>query len=139
MNKHGLGGAYAAPGLGLLLSRSATIAGLLLALLCSGLAACKPQAPTGAEAPVASFVGKWKSSRLATPLRMHENGEWEVKTDAGSVLQYGTWQKKGDAIVWNFKVGQQISSERNAILAANAQEFRLRETDGSTTVFTRLE
>lgn len=86
-----------------------------------------------------SFVGKWKSSRATTPLYLHANGEWEIKTDEGSVLQYGVWQLKNGSILWSFKVGTGVAHDVNPVSSVTARQFTLRESDGSTTTFTRLE
>jgi hypothetical protein len=85
------------------------------------------------------FVGKWQSSRLVTPLHLAANGEWEIKTDAGAVLQYGVWRYEDKKIVWTIKQGARVSDDANPVLAVAPAEFRLKERDGSTTVFKRLE
>ncbi len=33
-----------------------------------------------------NFVGKWKSSKLETPIYLYATGEWEIKTEDGIVL-----------------------------------------------------
>lgn len=107
---------------------------ILLALLWVGvLSGCR-------EAPVSSehFVGKWKSTKLETPIYLHANGEWEIKTDAGDILQYGIWHYDGK-LVWSYKVSGSIGHDENAILSVARDEFKLREADGSITVFTRLK
>ncbi|MBI5889220.1 MAG: hypothetical protein HZB47_00900 [Nitrosomonadales bacterium] len=86
-----------------------------------------------------NFVGKWKSSKLETPIYLYANGEWEIKTDKGAVLQYGIWQYKGDKIIWSFKVNHSVGHDANPVLAATPTEFRLGEADGSTTTFSRLD
>ena len=85
------------------------------------------------------FVGKWKSSRLVTPLYLRENGEWEIQKDDGAVLQYGVWQYKDKAILWSYKIDGQIGHDRNTVLSVTRREFQLREKDGSTTTFARLD
>lgn len=102
---------------------------LLLTLACS----LEP-APTAK-----SFEGKWKSSKMITPLYMHANGEWEIKKDDNRVLQYGIWQYKGNSIEWTFKLNGEVFSEVNAVLATGANGFKLKETDGSITTFSRLD
>lgn len=85
------------------------------------------------------FVGKWKSSKLATPVYLYANGEWEIKTEEGAILQYGVWEYKGKRIVWSFKVDSQIGHDVNPVLSATLREFRLLEGDKTTTTFTRLD
>ena len=85
------------------------------------------------------FVGKWQSSRLVTPLHLAANGEWEIRTGEGTVLQYGVWRYEDKKIVWTIKQGGRISDDVNAVLSVAPAEFRLRERDGSTTVFKRLQ
>jgi hypothetical protein len=85
-----------------------------------------------------SFVGKWKSSKLETPIYLFANGEWEIKKDDGHVLQYGVWEYKEDRIIWSFKVGAQIGRDVNKVQSANAKEFRLHE-DQAITTFVRLD
>jgi len=85
-----------------------------------------------------SFVGKWKSSKLMTPVYLYENGEWEIREDDGGVLQYGVWVLKGNTIIWTYKDGSQIGHDPNAVVSVTAQEFKVRERDSSITSFTRL-
>lgn len=86
-----------------------------------------------------NFVGKWKSSKVTTPVYLYANGEWEIKTDDGVVLQYGVWQYNDNKIMWSVKVDNQISHDTNAVLSATPQEFQLRERDRSTTTFSKLD
>lgn len=103
-------------------------------LLSLTLVAC-----SGKKAPTqADFVGKWQSSKLATPLYLYSNGEWEIKKDDGGVLQYGVWEYKNGFLVWHVKIGHRIQQDTNAVLSFTAQEFRLQESDEIST-FTRLE
>lgn len=86
------------------------------------------------------FVGKWKSSRMATaPLHLRDNGECEIVKDDGTVLQYGVWQYKDSAILWSYKVDYQVGHDMNVVLSAAPREFQLREKDGSVTTFARLD
>lgn len=85
------------------------------------------------------FVGKWKSSRLATPVYLFANGEWEIKTEDGGVLQYGVWQYGDRKLTWSFKIDSQIGHDVNPVLSATPREFRLLESDRTTTVFTKLD
>lgn len=98
-------------------------------------ASCSRQADVRQE----QFVGKWKSSRLATPLHMYQNGEWEIKTDEERVLQYGVWQLQGRRMIWSIKMDGSLSHDENAILSVGQQRFELRERDGSVTLFERLD
>jgi hypothetical protein len=85
------------------------------------------------------FVGKWKSSRLATPLHLHQNGEWEIRTAEDSVLQYGVWQLQDRRLVWTIKMDGKLSHDANAVLSVDKRRFELRERNGSVTVFERLD
>ena len=76
---------------------------------------------------------------MITPLYMHPNGEWEIKKDDDRVLQYGIWQYQGNAIEWTFKLNGEVFNEVNAVLATGASGFKLRETDGSISTFSRLD
>lgn len=86
-----------------------------------------------------TFVGKWKSSKLETPVYLYDNGEWEIKTESGGVLQYGVWDYKAGTITWSYKAGSNVGHDANAVLSATPQEFHVREGDGTTTTFSRLE
>jgi len=112
--------------------RAACLLSLGVALLLGGCG-------SGSAAKEASFVGKWQSSRLSTPLVMHANGEWEVLREDGSAFQFGVWQYADDAIVWSFKQDGRIGHDTNKVLSVTPKEFSVRERDGSTTVFRRLD
>jgi hypothetical protein len=102
------------------------------AVLCLALlAACQPQ-PKPEQ-----FAGQWKSSRLATPLHLHANGDWEIR-DADQVLQYGVWQVRDGKFVWSIKMDGQLRRDPNSIVSVKANSFELRERDGSITRFERL-
>lgn len=111
--------------------RYALLPGLLLSL---ALLACGAKS----TASTASFVGKWESSKLTTPLFLYDNGEWEIKNDQGGILQYGVWEYRDGRIIWLFKHGAQITRDVNAVLSVDAQEFRLQE-GSQVTVFRRLD
>jgi len=85
-----------------------------------------------------SFVGKWKSSKIMTPVYLYENGEWEICKDDGGVLQYGVWVYKDNTIIWTYKDGAQIGHDPNAVVSVTPQEFKVRERDSSITSFVRL-
>lgn len=85
------------------------------------------------------LVGKWKSSRLATPLYLHTNGEWEIRTEDERVLQYGVWQLQGRHIVWSIRMDGRLAHDENTILSVRPGRFELRERDGSVTRFDRLD
>jgi hypothetical protein len=106
---------------------------LIVALAVALLAACQQQLKP------AQFEGKWKSSRLATPLMLHANGEWEIRADDGQVLQFGVWQLRDRAFVWSVKVDGALQHDPNPIVSVNPQRFELRERDGSVTRFDRLD
>ena len=86
----------------------------------------------------ALLVGKWQSSKLVTPLYLHDNGEWEIKQDDQLVLQFGVWEYKNNTLVWTYKIGSRISSDANPVLTLTAASFQLRESDQTVTSFTRL-
>jgi hypothetical protein len=104
---------------------------LLVALMCAG---CGRETTSDK-----SFVGKWKSTRLETPIYLYDNGEWEIKTEGGAILQYGVWQYEDNKIRWTYKVDSTIGHDVNAVLSATPQEFQVREQDGTTTIFSRLD
>ena len=106
---------------------------LALALVAMALVAACARDPRPDQ-----FTGKWKSSRLATPLHLHDNGEWEIRTADGAVLQYGLWRLRGRSFVWSIKQGGQLAHDPNQIVSVGADRFELRERDGSLTVFDRL-
>lgn len=86
-----------------------------------------------------SFVGKWKSSKLETPVYLYSNGEWEIKSDEGSVLQYGVWEYKNRKIKWSFKFGTEVGHDVNPVLSSTPQEFQVQESDRTTTTFKKLD
>ncbi len=86
-----------------------------------------------------SFVGKWQSSRTTTPVYLYDNGEWEMKSDDGVVLQYGVWQLTDNKMMWTVRVDERIVHDLNPILSVAPKEFKLREKDKSVTTFTKLE
>jgi hypothetical protein len=90
------------------------------------------------QATHAFFVGKWKSSKLETPLVLFDNGEWEIKPDDGGVLQYGIWEYRDGNLIWSFKSGGQIIRDVNPVVSAKDREFRLQE-GMQITVFNRLD
>ena len=85
------------------------------------------------------FVGKWKSSKLKTPIYLYANGEWEIRKDDGAVLQYGVWQYKDKRIIWSYKIGSHVGHDSNPVLSATAHEFQVGESDGTTTTFKKLD
>lgn len=87
----------------------------------------------------ASFVGKWHSSRLTTPLYLHDNGEWEIKTDDGAILQYGVWQYKDHRILWSYKTGATIGHDVNIVVSATPKRLQLEEADRTVTTFDRID
>ena len=107
---------------------------LLMVLSGSMLSACDAKH----QATHASFVGKWKSSKLETPLVLFDNGEWEIKNDDGGVLQYGIWEYRDGNLIWSFKRGTQIVRDVNAVVSTKEQEFRLQE-GAQVSVFKRID
>ena len=86
-----------------------------------------------------NFVGKWQSSKLATPIYLYENNEWEIKKNDGSLLQYGVWQYKDKQLVWSYKMGSDIGHDVDPILEVETNTFKVLEADKSITTFTRLD
>ena len=70
---------------------------------------------------------------------MYKNGEWEIRTEEDSVLQFGVWQLDGRRIVWSIKMEGRLDHEENAVVSVAQRRFELRERDGSVTVFERLD
>jgi hypothetical protein len=103
-----------------------------LALVVALLAAC------GGKPEPAQFVGKWKSTRLATPLHLHGNGDWEIRDAEGAVLQYGVWQVRDRTFVWSIKLDGALQHDPNPIMSVQPGRFELRERDGSVTRFDRI-
>lgn len=87
------------------------------------------------------FVGKWRSSKADTPVYIYENGEWEVHSAEGNLLQYGVWQIVGANIMWSYKEPSraQIEHDINRVLSVTPKQFKVLEMDRTTTTFTRLE
>lgn len=111
--------------------RAALACGLLAAL---SLAAC------GKKLEAKLFVGKWKSSRLSTPLVMSADGDWEIRTEDGTVLQYGVWQLEGERLMWTIRYpGGKVEHDDTAVLSVDKKAFAVRERDGSRTSFTRID
>lgn len=104
----------------------------MMAALCL---ACSPS--SGAKRQL--LVGKWQSSRLMTPVILHDNGEWEIKQDNGAVLQYGLWDYQGNQLIWTIKQGKMLNRDINPVVSLNPDAFTVRENDRSITSFTRLE
>jgi hypothetical protein len=86
----------------------------------------------------AAFTGKWQSSKLETPTYLYPNGEWELKKDDGTILQYGVWRYEDKKIIWSFKAQDGFIHDPNPVLSFKPDEFKLKEKDGTTTIFTRL-
>ena len=115
--------------------RLCVLGGLLAAALAgASLTACQKKLEPS------QFVGRWKSSRLSTPLLMRENGEWEIRSRDEVVLQYGVWRLDGQRLVWTLRDdGGQVPHDANAILSVEPRRFVLAERDGSKTTFDRLD
>jgi hypothetical protein len=108
-----------------------SIALLLVALMCAG---CGRESITEK-----AFVGKWKSTKLESPIYLYDNGEWEIKTESGVILQYGVWQYEDKKIRWSVKVNSRTEHDVNAVLSSTPHEFQVKERDGTTTTFSRLD
>jgi hypothetical protein len=86
-----------------------------------------------------NFTGKWQSSKLETPIHLYNNGEWEIKTDNGAILQYGIWEYRDDNIIWSYRSGAYIFHDENSVLSVTPLEFRLKESNKSISIFTKLD
>lgn len=107
----------------------------LTLVLAASLGACARQSPLDEKA----FVGKWHSSRAKTPIRLEQNGEWELLNKDGEVTQYGVWQYFDNKLMWSVTIDEQTSHDLNPVVSASPKEFKLRERDGSVTTFSRLD
>jgi len=85
-----------------------------------------------------NFVGTWRTTRSTTPIRLLENGEWELTTNDGSTLQYGVWQYFDNKIMWSFILDDVMGHDTNPIVSVSPREFKLRENNGSITTFSKL-
>lgn len=95
---------------------------------------------TGRGGPDAAIMaGKWKSTRLTTPLLLYPNGEWEIRSDDGTVLQYGVWRLEDRQLIWFNKSQSGLIRDANRIESFGPSHFELREADGSATRFDRLD
>lgn len=103
---------------------------LATAVLVAGLAACQ-------RIHERDFIGKWQSSRAVTPIYLAANGEWEIRQDDGTVLQYGVWRYADRQLVWSIHQGTRIVDDPTAVQSMTRDQFKLQEQDGSTTVFRR--
>lgn len=121
--------------MGILIKRFKPVLALLLVSVLFSINACSDR-ETFTEK---SFVGKWKSSRALTPIYMYDNGEWEIKSDDGPVLQYGVWQLKGQNLLWSFKIGSSVGHDVNPVVSVTPREFKVLESDRSTTTFSKLD
>lgn len=113
--------------------RRLALAGALLAAW--PLTACQKKKPL----EPGQFVGRWRSSRSSAPVELSANGEWEIRAEDGAVLQYGVWRLDGEQILWTVRTDQGVMHDPTRVLAVDEKGFSLRERDGSTTTFTRLD
>ncbi|MBS1144834.1 MAG: hypothetical protein H6R14_2240 [Proteobacteria bacterium] len=106
----------------------------LLSLLVAGLVVSACQKISDKD-----FVGKWQSSRAVTPIYMMANGEWEIRKDDGTILQYGVWRYSDKKLIWSIRLDGRIIDDANPVLSVERSTFQLKERDGATTVFRRLD
>lgn len=116
------------------LSHSGHIFATMLALLVVGLGACTQTNPLSEK----SFVGNWHSSKSTTPIRLDENGEWELLSKDNKIIEYGVWQYFDNKLMWSMDNDGAVRHDVNLVISADAKEFKLRERDGSVTTFSRL-
>ncbi len=114
---------------------------LKLVLILAAIVALLVFASSGGRDPITEkdFVGKWSSSRSATPIHLYANGEWEIKADGGAAMQYGVWQIKGQQIIWSDIHRGDLEHDPDPVVYVKPNEFQVIEQDGSATTFTRLE
>ena len=80
------------------------------------------------------FVGSWYSSHAITVIDLNSDGTWEIS----EWDQSGWWAIDSDKFVWMYEERDLESAEDiNQILSYAKNEFKLRESDDSETVFTR--
>ncbi|MBH9552474.1 hypothetical protein [Inhella gelatinilytica] len=85
-------------------------------------------------------MGRWKSSRLSSPLVLTDKGEWEILSDEGKALQFGLWRLEGAHLVWTVRAPNGgLTHDPTPILIAEPERFAVRERDGSVTTFVRLK
>lgn len=101
-------------------------------LLVLALAACQ-------RISEGDFVGKWQSFRAVTPIHLAANGEWEIRKDDGTILQYGVWRYADKKIIWSIRQDRRIIDDATPVLAVEPKVFRVKERDGTTTVFRRFD
>jgi hypothetical protein len=80
-----------------------------------------------------SFVGTWLSSRAGTTISLYPNGAWQLGPN-----RWGRWSVRDSFLVWTYESTHHIGEDVNPILHVGADEFSIRETNGSITVFTRV-
>jgi len=85
------------------------------------------------------FVGKWVTSRTMTPIHLYANGEWEIKQEDDTVLQYGVWRYEPGYLVWVNKQGDQFINDRDPVVSVAKDQFQVKEADGSLTAFKRTD
>ena len=112
---------------------------LRLFVLAALIAGAAIWALSGKRHQPGDFVGKWQSSRTNTPIHLDANGEWEIRADDGKALQYGLWRYEGDKLIWTIKQDGRVIDDVNPVLTVSAKEFQVRERNGETTVFRRLD
>lgn len=112
--------------------RRLALAGALLAAV--PLMACRAKALEPGQ-----FVGRWKSSRSSAPVLLNANGEWEIRAEDGALLQYGVWRLDGQQLIWTVRSDEGVVHDATQVLSMDPKAFTLRERDGSTTRFARLD
>lgn len=84
------------------------------------------------------FFGKWKSSKLNSPICFDSHNEWEIKKFNGDIYQYGMWHYENKKLTWTYKIGEGFYTDVDEVILIDKDSFLLREADRTLTKFYRL-
>jgi hypothetical protein len=56
-----------------------------------------------------------------------------------AALQCGVWRIEGQRLIWTIRIDGGVVHDANVIVKVGADRFELREADGSSTQFSRLD
>lgn len=79
-----------------------------------------------------SFIGTWSSSQVGK-ITLNCDGTWQV-----SKCNFGKWFLRNNNMVWTYS-DNPGKEDINPILRFKPDEFVLREMNGATTVFKKVE